>query len=203
MKGGVVQHVADGQAGLQLLELAGQTFAELDAVHSRHDRDADDDGLPVVVVGQLARRIAIAASNSHHLRDRNDLLAAGNAQHDVLDVLDALEVARGIDDQFLLFDVVGAAGQDHVLTAQGGGDVGHIDAELGELGVGVLEKDLLLLDAVELDLANAVQLIEPVADIAGDEPHLGHGKAVAPQGDGGDGGQPELVVDEGADRALR
>ena len=72
-------------------------------------------------------------------------------------------------------------------------------AELGELGGREFEKDLLFVNAVELNLADTGQLVEPVTQVTGDHAHLRHGKAIAGEGDAGHCREPELVVDEGAD----
>ncbi len=59
------------------------------------------------------------------------------------------------------------------------------------------------MDAVEIDFANAMELIQPVANIPGHDAHLGHRKTVRHQGDIGNRYQPEFVVDKGADGPVR
>ena len=76
-------------------------------------------------------------------------------------------------------------------------------AELGQLGGGEFQEHLFFVDTPQLHLADAVKLVEAVANIAGRLAHLPHGESFGPQGDGGYGNQAEFIVDEGADGANR
>ena len=72
----------------------------------------------------------------------------------------------------------------------------------GELGVGGLQKNPLLLDAEQRDLLDALDGVVGVAEALGDLVHLGEREAFGRQRDGGDRNIAKVAVDHRAERAF-
>ena len=192
--GGVAQLHADGQFVLDLVDQGGQQRSELDVVGAVMGRNAHDDSWPTVVEDGLGRWIWIAGPDVGDLADRDQVPGFRVLKQDVGDILGVLQRTRRHDHKLPAADEGDARRFRLVLRDQRvGGDL-RVHAQLGNANRIELDEDLLVLDAVELDLAHRIELHDPGLDILRRAAHVLIRKAVGPERHGGDGNQADILL---------
>ena len=119
------------------------------------------------------------------------------------DVLLGPERARDADEDLLVPGLHHARRGDGVLRLQRGDQRGAVDPEAGQLLGRELDVDALVLRAEHVDLGDVRQLQELLADFVDVVPQLPVGEAVRGEAVDDAVGVAELVVEAGADDALR
>ena len=203
LKGGVIQHVTDGQFLFDLVQQGGQILPEGDVVGAFDGGDGEDDGGPVVEERREFGRVDVIPADRDDLLQAQGAVRVGDLEGDGADILDRREVAAGFQDDRAAARIDLSARFDDVLRGQRAEDLLRRDAQLSDAGRIHLQIDALFLNAQQVNLPHPLQGIEQVSGIAGDVAHFGHRKPVGPQGDGRDRGEPLFVVDERSLRALR
>ena len=119
------------------------------------------------------------------------------------DVLLGPERARDADEDLLVRGLHHARRRDGVLGLQRGDQRGAVDPEAGQLLGRELDVDALVLRAEHVDLRDVRQLQELLADVVHVVPQLAVGEPVRGEAVDDAVGVAELVVEAGADDALR
>ena len=159
------------------------------------------DALLAVDAEHRLRRIGGAA------RDLGDVAQADHAAAgDEVDAENVLLGAEGAGDTHQDLLVAGlhhARRRDGVLALERGDQRGAVDAQPGELLVRELDVHALVLGAQDVDLGDVRQLEELLADVVHPVVQLALGEAVGREAVDDAVGVAELVVEVGADDALR
>ena len=202
---GLVRHEvevdADRESLHQALGRLVQALAEFEIVAALAHVDADADGRLAVDTKHLGGRIAVAAL---HLGDVRKLVEA--PVHPQVERADAIrrQQRTGDVDQHVLIWRVDDSGRHHrILPGDRRQHVVEAELEIGELLGREVQIDLLVLVAVDVDLADVGRAQELGACGLGEVACLARGEAVI--GDAVDDAEDvaELVVEEGPDHALR
>ena len=163
--------------------------------------DGEPDGVLPVDAEHRLRRVGGTA------RDARDVAQADHpAVRDEVDRQDVLlgpERARDTDEDLLVPGLHDAGRRDGVLGLQRGDQRGAVDAEAGQLLGRELDVDALVLRAEDVDLRDVRQLEELLADLVDVVPQLAVREAVRGEAVDDAVGIAELVVEAGADDALR
>ena len=145
-------------------------------------------------VGRAARDARDVAQTNHP--------AVGD-EIDAEDVLLGPERARDADQDFFVAGLHHALRRDGVLGVEGGDQRGAVDPEASELLGRELHIDALVLRPEDVDLRDVRQLEELLADVVHGVPELAMGEPVGGEAIDDAVGVAELVVEAGADDALR
>ena len=156
LKGGVLEHIADGKSRFEIFDLSRQPLAKLHRVDARCDGDTYHDGRFAVKVGQGVWGIHVSALQNQQIFQSDGFICIRDLKQDIRDVLYGSEVARWLHNDVLPCGIDLTARKDHVLLNQRVHDLSYTDAVLGELCGGKLEKDLLILYAPQFHFANSL-----------------------------------------------
>ena len=178
------QDEVGGELGPEPRQRAVHGAAEVGDLLARPHLDGEGDrGAPVpgaggvlpVVVVQEARRALIAARDLDEIA-QVDGVAGGVGGHDhAADLVLALELPRRVEGHIGVLEREDPARQGGVARPEDGLDGGGLDAVRGELGLRVLEEDLLGEDARALDRRHLRDLLQRALDQVGDVVELAVG----------------------------
>ena len=179
----------------------------LDVVPERQDvaarahGDREPDGVLSVDAEHRLRRVGGAARHARDVAQADH--PAVRDEVDGQDVLLGPERARDADEDLLVPGLHHARGGDGVLGLQGGDQRGAVDPEPRQLLGRELDVDALVLRPEDVDLRDVRQLQELLADVLDVVPQLPMGEPVRGEAVDDAVGVAELVVEAGADDALR
>ena len=207
----LVLHLLERDARRQRLpdraELGAQPLAQLDDVPAPGHRHAHGHHLPALVAHEHLRGIDHAAP---HLGDLPELDEAGRtggrvhaADGHAAQLLDGAEGAGHAHLQVLRAGVEHARAFHGVLRGELREHLVQVQAELRQALLRDLDVDLLRLRAEELHLGHVGHPQQPRAHVLGEDAQLLVGEAIGRQRDNGAVDVAEVVVEEGADHALR
>ncbi|MCY1512416.1 hypothetical protein D9M68_468750 [compost metagenome] len=199
--GHLAQLHARRQGLLQALEFGVQRLAEDEDVAALLHRHGDADGVLAHEAHARRRRIVEAAVHVGHVADAEGAVA--DADGEVADVLHRVEAPGNPQLHTVAGGLEEAGGGHRVLLLQRLLHRRQRHAEGGQLGVGQVDPDLLVLQADQLDLADVLDPLQLQLQAVGVV--LQHGIVEAASGkrvDIAEGGA-ELVVEERPDHALR
>ncbi len=196
---GLVGQDLEGQADRQCLFQAGNQRGDLLAQVENVAAFAHGHGYrqPLMAAGVVAGggRIGIAMANLEQ-RPQRYQGAVGERDQRVADVIEAGEVARGLDHQALVVAANRPAGQHDIAGGQQPRQPLRRDAKLGQACLTVLQKDALLGIAVQRDLGHVVEQQQPVVHVVGHLLELRLLKALAGQRQHDTEDIAELVIDD-------
>ena len=146
-------------------------------------------------------RVGRAAGDARDVAQTND--PAVRDEVDGEDVLLGAERARDADEDFFVPGLHHALRRDGVLGVEGGDQRGAVDPEARELLGRELHIDALVLGPEDVDLRDVRQLEELLADVVHSVPQLPMGEPIGGEAVDDAVSVAELVVEAGADDALR
>ena len=192
---------ADGQVRLDLGHGVLDVAPEREHIAALAHGDGEPDALLSVDAEHRLRRVGRAA------RDARDVAQTDHpAVRDEIDRQDVLlrpERARDADEDFFVPGLHHALRRDGVLGLEGGDQRGAVDPEASELLGRELHIDALVLGPEDVDLRDVRQLEELLADVVHSVPQLPMGEPVGGEAVDDAVSVAELVVEAGADDALR